>query len=167
MNILVVAASRHGSTREIGEAIALVLHDAGHRVDVVAPEESIDVRIYEAAVLGSAVYMGNWLPEARAFAERNGGTLNSMPIWLFSSGPIGPSSPTVETKRLEESMGLAPVRGHHVFAGKLDKGQLGFAERLAVRMVRAPEGDFRDWDDVRSWAREINAALTPQTVGAL
>ena len=33
------------------------------------------------------------------------------------------------------------------------------AERALVRGVRAPYGDFRDWDDVSSWAAEIARLL--------
>jgi len=36
---------------------------------------------------------------------------------------------------------------------------LGLAERFVSRVVQAPEGDFRDWDEVRSWARSIAASL--------
>jgi menaquinone-dependent protoporphyrinogen oxidase len=53
------------------------------------------------------------------------------------------------------------ARGHRVFVGKLNPGDLGFGERLMAKVVKAPEGDFRDWDAIRAWAREIAAALTP------
>jgi menaquinone-dependent protoporphyrinogen oxidase len=33
-----------------------------------------------------------------------------------------------------------------VFAGKLDHASLSRVERLMVRALRTPEGDFRDWD---------------------
>ena len=45
--------------------------------------------------------------------------------------------------------------GHRVFAGKLDKAELGRLERTMVRAVRAPEGDYRDWDDIAAWAARI------------
>jgi menaquinone-dependent protoporphyrinogen oxidase len=44
---------------------------------------------------------------------------------------------------------------HEVFAGRLDYGSLRRVERLMVKALRAPEGDFRDWNAIRSWARPI------------
>jgi menaquinone-dependent protoporphyrinogen IX oxidase len=31
-------------------------------------------------------------------------------------------------------------------------------------MVKAPDGDFRDWEAVRAWADEIATSLTPTEV---
>lgn len=50
------------------------------------------------------------------------------------------------------------ARDHRIFAGRLDASTLSLGERVAVRAVRAPEGDFRDWAAIRGWAREIAAA---------
>jgi len=45
-------------------------------------------------VLGSAVYLGQWMKPARELAERSAGAIASRPVWLFSSGPIGePAKP--------------------------------------------------------------------------
>jgi menaquinone-dependent protoporphyrinogen oxidase len=43
------------------------------------------------------------------------------------------------------------------FAGKLDPAELSFVERLTVRMVKSPVGDFRDWDEIRRWAQAFAA----------
>lgn len=40
MKVLIVAASRHGSTTEIGRAIGEQLSARGHDVDVVGPTEA-------------------------------------------------------------------------------------------------------------------------------
>jgi menaquinone-dependent protoporphyrinogen oxidase len=52
---------------------------------------------------------------------------------------------------------------HRVFVGKLDKHSLGVGERLIVRAVGAPEGDFRDWAAIRSWARDIAGVLRTES----
>ena len=44
--------------------------------------------------------------------------------------------------------------------GKLDRRQLGFAERAMVSVVGAEAGDYRPWEAVREWARWIAATLT-------
>ena len=51
------------------------------------------------------------------------------------------------------------ARGHRVFTGRLDRASLGLGERLITRMVQAPEGDFRDWEAIDAWAREIASEL--------
>ena len=35
-------------------------------------------------------------------------------------------------------------------------------ERIVTRAVHAPEGDFRDWEDIRAWARGIAESLLAQ-----
>ena len=46
-----------------------------------------------------------------------------------------------------------------VFAGKLDKDVLGFAEKAIVAAFKAPDGDFRDWEEIRGWASGIAQEL--------
>jgi menaquinone-dependent protoporphyrinogen oxidase len=45
------------------------------------------------------------------------------------------------------------------FPGRLDKALLTFAEKAVVTAMRAPLGDFRDWDAVQRWADDIAADL--------
>jgi menaquinone-dependent protoporphyrinogen oxidase len=51
------------------------------------------------------------------------------------------------------------ARDHRVFAGRLVRRQLSFPERAIVSALRVPEGDFRDWPEIRRWADEIAEAL--------
>jgi menaquinone-dependent protoporphyrinogen oxidase len=166
MQTLIAVASRHGSTREIAQAIAGELVASELAVDVrdAGDVESIDP--YDAVILGSAVYMGSWLPEARAFVDRYQPRLAAVPVWLFSSGPIGAGDPQPpgDPGQLPELIQATGAREHRIFSGKIDKRRLGFGERLAIKLVRAPEGDFRDWEAIRAWAREIAAALRPSGV---
>jgi menaquinone-dependent protoporphyrinogen oxidase len=164
MKTLIAFASRHGSTREIAEALARELRICGRSVAVRPVEEVKDLAQYEAVVIGSAVYMGNWLPEARRFVEEHRERLATVPVWLFSSGPLGTGDPQPngDPAHLDAMMRATHARGHRVFVGKLNPGDLGFGERLMAKVVKAPEGDFRDWDAIRAWAREIaTAAPTP------
>ena len=161
MNALVAVASRHGSTEGIAEAIAEELRGAGIDTDLREADEVLDLEGYTAVVLGSAVYLGNWLPEARRVVERHRARLATVPVWLFSSGPLGEEDPEPpgDPERLADLLQALRPREHQRFVGKLDKRTLGFGERLAARLVHAPEGDFRAWDAIRAWARSIAAAL--------
>ena len=48
-----------------------------------------DLTPYRAAVVGSAVYMFRWRPEAVRFLRKNSTALAGMDVWLFDSGPVG------------------------------------------------------------------------------
>lgn len=161
MNILIAVASKHGSTQEIAEVIGAELRAAGHTVEVRAAEAGVAIAQYDAVILGSAIYAGTWLPAARSFAEEHTAALTARPVWVFSSGPLGADNPQPhdDPQKLAAPLGTVPVRDHQVFVGKLDMSQLGWGERLITRVVKAPEGDFRDWAAIRAWAGEIAAAL--------
>jgi menaquinone-dependent protoporphyrinogen oxidase len=161
MHILITVASRHGSTREIAEVLAQELRAADHCVDVQKIEEGPSIALYDAVIIGSAIYMGKWLASAEQFVQDNRVRLGEVPIWLFSSGPLGYENPqpTGDPKQIDTLMAVTMAHEHRVFVGKLDKHSLGVGERLIVHAVSAPEGDFRDWAAIRSWAREIVGVL--------
>ncbi|RYV52925.1 flavodoxin domain-containing protein [Pengzhenrongella frigida] len=163
MKILVAAASKHGSTAEIAAAIARNLTQAGHDVDVRPPEQVADLEGVDVVVLGSAVYAGHWLKEARDFTARLAPELAVRPVWLFSSGPIGdPLTPAEDAIDAAHALEVTGARDHRTFAGRIDKEKLSFGERALVRALRAAVGDFRDWDEIAAWSRsiEINLAAT-------
>jgi menaquinone-dependent protoporphyrinogen oxidase len=163
MRILVTAATRHGATAEIAEAIAGTLLAAGHDVDVHRPEEVASFAEFDAVVLGSAVYYGRWLPAARRFVERLDEELTQRPVWLFSTGPIGdPAKPDGDPAEVAALVARTHARGHKTFAGRLSPSTLSLTERLAIQMVRATPGDFRPWDEIRAWTAEIAEALEPK-----
>ncbi len=51
------------------------------------------------------------------------------------------------------------AREHVLFSGRLDKKLLNFGERAIVSALKAPEGDFRDWDRIQTWSTGIAEAL--------
>jgi menaquinone-dependent protoporphyrinogen oxidase len=161
MRVLVSAASRHGSTADIAKVIAEVLRMRGLEVDITAPHEVASVDAYDAVIIGSAVYTGHWLPDASALVAREADRLASRPVWLFSSGPIGdPPKPETGPSDVGDLADRIGAREHRIFAGALDKGRLGLGERSIVAVVRAPEGDYRRWDEIRDWASGVATELT-------
>ncbi len=161
MNILVTAASKHGATSEIADAIAQTLTARGHTTSCIAPGEVMHVDDFDAVVLGSAVYAGHWLKPAKELIERCQAQLVSIPVWTFSSGPIGePAKPDEDPVDVAEVLSAVNTTEHILFAGKLDKENLGFAERALTKALRAPDGDFRDWGIIEQWATGIAEALS-------
>ena len=146
MRVLVTAATRYGATDEIAQVIAEVLGEHGLEATLLPPEQVEGVDGYDAVVVGSAVYAGQWLKPARELVERHAGALAGRPVWLFSSGPVGdPPKPEEDPVDVADLLAVTGAREHRVFAGKLVRKQLSFPERAIVSALRVPDGDFRDW----------------------
>ncbi len=160
MRVEIAVASKHGSTREIADAIGSVLADGGHDVRVLDAEDVQDFTQAEAVIIGSAVY-ARWMKPARHLLKRHAADLAKVPLWLFSSGPLGdplkPAEPIPE--ELEEAAADLGAHGCVVFAGKLDLAALSARDRLVARALRAEDGDFRNWEDIRKWAQSIDVTL--------
>ncbi|MFP5331869.1 MAG: flavodoxin domain-containing protein [Acidimicrobiia bacterium] len=159
-SVLVTAASKHGATAEIADAIAAELAANGMSVTRLEPDQVDGVEPYDAVVLGSAVYAGRWHKDARRLVDDLAGQLENRAVFLFSSGPIGdPPMPDSEPVDSAEIVASTSAVDHRVFAGALEQSRLNFGERAIVAALRAEYGDFRDWDEIRAWARGIAIRL--------
>lgn len=94
MTVLVAYASKHGATEGIAMHIAERLRELGRDAEARTAEDVTDLGGVEAVVLGSAVYAGSWMKEAMELVHRSADALALLPVWLFSSGPLGRSSRT-------------------------------------------------------------------------
>jgi menaquinone-dependent protoporphyrinogen oxidase len=160
MKVLVCAASKYGATSEIAQAVADVLAERGCEVTVLPPQKVGAIEEFDAVVLGSAVYMGQWMKPARELAQRSAGALAARPVWLFSSGPIGePAQPADNPVDVTKILQATEARDHQIFTGKLAKKHLKFPDRAIVSAIRAQEGDFRNWTQITDWATSIADAL--------
>lgn len=160
MRVLIITASKHGATADIGRAIADVMTREGLETMIAEPDRVGDLESTDAVVLGSAVYAGRWMKTMRQLVEREGEELATRPVWLFSSGPIGdppkPEEDPVDVAPIIEATG---AREHRIFSGKLDRKALNFGERAIANAFKVPDGDFRDWHEVKEWALGIAQEL--------
>jgi menaquinone-dependent protoporphyrinogen oxidase len=161
MTVLVAYASKHGSTQGIAERIAEKLRQLGKEAEAQPLDAVEDPGSYEALVIGSAIYYGSWMKEATEWMHRNQAVLAQRPVWLFSVGPLGTEVKDAEQqpKEMAEFQQAIRPREQRVFFGVLDHHRLSFAERMVVKAVRAPEGDFRDWEAIEVWAESIARKL--------
>lgn len=173
MNVLVAYATRHGATAGIAERVTSGLTEAGHPATALPVEEVESLDGYDAVVLGGAAYLFHWLRPATGFAHRHRKALAQMPVWLFSSGPLGTDTvddkgrdvlESTRPKEWDELVELLRPRGEQVFFGAYDPEAppVGLAERL-TRHVPAgegmPAGDFRDWEAIDAWTAQVAAEL--------
>lgn len=155
--VSVITAGRHGSTHEVGAAIAARLRERGHRAEAVEAGRRTELEPEAAVVLGSAIYVGRWLKPARKLAGRLASEAGARPVWLFSVGPVG-DPPEPELPDAADLVGaelLDRARDYEAFSGRIDRDQLGRLERVAASAQDAPEGDFRDWEAIERWADRI------------
>ena len=88
-----------------------------------------------------------------------------LPVWFFSSGPTGEGDPVQLMQGWRFPEAQQPIadrvqpRDIAFFHGVLDMEKLSLAEKLLIKGIKAPVGDFRDWDAITSWAASIAAAL--------
>jgi menaquinone-dependent protoporphyrinogen oxidase len=161
MTVLVAAASKHGGTEEIAARIGGDLADHGVAVDVKKLEDVHRLEGYDACVLGSGIYFGNWVKPARGFIDRHAAELAQRPTWLFASGsivgdpPMGDDPKALRAGLAERLVEMTHAREHKLFGGKLETSKLGLAEKLPVRMAHGREGDWREWAGVDEWAAAI------------
>ncbi len=163
--VLVTYASKYGATAEIAERIGQVLCQGGLRAEVMPVKQVKDLTSYDAVVLGSAAYVGQWRKEAARFLQANEAALAQRPVWIFSTGPTGQGDPVELLKGWRLPLSLQPVadrihpRDIAVFHGNLVAKKLNFIEKQMIATVRAEYGDFRDWEAITAWAASVAESL--------
>lgn len=167
---LVVYDSPAGSTREVGEFIGEVLAESGGTVDVMDVSAVTDLASYHHVVVGGAIRYDRWVSGAARFVQRNALTLSTKPVaYFFTSMALSAGTEQAVRKgddyarKLHElAPRVAPVMVGR-FAGALDYSKLSAAPRLLLRVLmavlRVEEGDYRDWEAIRSWTNEVAASI--------
>lgn len=169
--VLVAFSTRYGATAEIAEKIGHVLRQEGLYTDVLPVGRVRNPSAYKAVVFGSAVYIGKWNKDAARFLKANEKILAEQPVWLFSSGPTGQGDPVELTKGWLFPKALLPIvdrirpRDITVFHGAINTKKLNLIEKWLINNVKAPLGDFRDWDAITLWAVTIADELKEQGLG--
>jgi len=93
--------------------------------------------------------------------SRNKETLCKKNIWIFSSGPTGLEKPIDITKgwllpaKQKQLIDIIQPVGIEIFHGNLDRKHMNLFEKFIIKKVNTPFGDFRVWDDIRSWSSSI------------
>ena len=157
--ILVAYASRKGSTAEIAQAVGKELVSAGYIVDIAEMKTAVTLAGYDAVVIGAPVYMGKVEKDISKFVAKNRDRLASIPVAAFAVGiaPVAPQIEPVEKVLDDLTKAVSPIQpvAAAVFAGKLDPDKMSFIERQMTSLMKVRTGDFRDWNAIAVWAREL------------
>ncbi len=165
MTILIAYATRAGSTREVADYLADVVREHGHEAVVKPAAEVRDVRPYSGVIVGSAVRMGNILPEAVNMMKRIRGQLGTIPTAYFAVCLSIKEDLPKEHAKIRQS--LAKMSAIHapistaLFAGKVDFSKLNWFFRMVLSKGEKaiPEGDWRDWAAIKQWGESILPSL--------
>jgi menaquinone-dependent protoporphyrinogen oxidase len=164
--ILIAHATKAGSTGEVAEAIAEELRSGGAEVDVRPANDVKKVSAYTAVIVGSAIRMGELLSDATKFVKKHEKTLNELPVAYFvvcmtMKDDTEENRTTVEAY-LDPVCELVEPVDMGLFAGAINYSKLSFPARTMSKAMKVSEGDFRDWDAIRDWTRQVHQKLPPQ-----
>jgi menaquinone-dependent protoporphyrinogen oxidase len=122
--ILVVFATRHGSTAEVAEAVAEELRAAGVEADVAAIASAPSPAGHDAVVVGGPMIMG-WHKDAIRYVTRHEAALAKVPSAFFVT-----AASLTETG--EDSVGGVPVvKDSWLVKAPRKTEKLGYRERYA------------------------------------
>lgn len=166
--VLVAYGTKYGATSEIANKIGELLRKENIQTDILPAGSAGDLSQYRAFVIGSAVYIGQWRKDAVSLVSKNVDLLSANPVWLFSSGPTGKGDVNDLMKgwkypgKLKSAIERIKPRGIAIFHGAADEKKLNFFLRFILKRVKAPTGDFRDWEMITVWAKKIAGELKPE-----
>lgn len=125
LRVLLVCATRHGSTREVADAVAEELRAAGHDVDQRPAAEAPGPAGYDAAVVGGPMIMG-WHRQAMRYLAKHRADLERLPTALFIT-----AASLTETGE-SDVQGVPVVKDPWLAKAPGDATKLRYKERYAL-----------------------------------
>lgn len=150
--ILVVYATRNGSTREVAEAVATAATAEGAQVNVSpAAEVREPLRGWDLVILGAPLYSGRWHREAHRFLHRHRDAFGPVPVAVFGMGPRRPDPEAWQQSRVQLDRALA----REPWLIPIGVGLFGGVD--PPRRHRSERRDMRDWAAIGEWTRKVLA----------
>lgn len=155
--ILVVYATRYGSTAGVACTIADELRLNGYEVDVRTMDEVRDLRGYSAVFVGSPIRVGRWLKKARLFLEEHQADFKLLPVALFTVCITiiddTPENREIARGFLTKLYEFVNPLASGIFPGAVDVKKLNLLEKFMLHFMELEPGDYRHSDEVREWVR--------------
>jgi menaquinone-dependent protoporphyrinogen oxidase len=169
---LVAYASRAGATAEVAQTIGDLVRAHGMEVDVRSVKDVADLDGYDALIAGTPIWAGRPLPEMLEFLSDHRDGIASMPVAYYilcdtlreytpanRQIALGYAAPL---RRIKEPVGVG------MFAGRRDFGKIHPMLRWFLkRVVGLAEGDWRNWDEIGTWAERVAGQVAGTESGLL
>lgn len=161
--ILITYASRTRVTSGVAHIIGEELAKREAKIDMHFILDVNDISAYDIVVIGSSVRYGHWLPEAVQFVKIHQRNLQQKKVVYFVVGmTLRENTPenraAILTALTQVRQWVEPM-DIGLFAGALKPRKLGFIARIVAKLIKIPEGDFRDIPAIRAWAEQLAEKL--------
>ena len=163
-SVLVVYGTGTGCTAGIAERIAATLSEKGAQVVVSDAKSAPTPKGFDAVLVGSGVRAAKWHKPVTQWVTSNSAALKKVPVAFFTTcltmadAPEKADEVRAYTDPLVEETGVSPV-DIGLFAGWHEPAKFTFVERTVLKMLKAPIGDFRDWDAIDGWTVDVAPKL--------
>lgn len=162
--VLVVYGTGTGCTAGVAERIGETLAGRGATVDVLAAKEAPGPEGYDAVLVGSGIRAGSWHAPVKEWVADHAAALGETKVAFFTACLTLANEPgkidevRAYTDQLIAESGVKPV-DIGLFAGWNEPKKFSFVERTILKLMKAPQGDFRDWAKIEAWAAETAPKL--------
>lgn len=175
MKALIVYGSRYGTAAEIAREIADVIEKQGVEVtleNVKDIKKNFDITSYELVVVGSGIKMGKWTKQSLKFLKNNKNALKEKKVAIFVSCSAANEEKSRDMgwndylkKVADQNLINEPVE-MGLFGSKYDpEAKKGMMYKMTMKFWKkdledkgfdtSKPHDFRDWDEIRRWARNL------------
>jgi menaquinone-dependent protoporphyrinogen oxidase len=107
--------------------------------------------------------MGNWVPEMLEFVEGNAAALKTTQAAFFSVcmsvKDEDPAKRDSVKTFMDKPKAVVTPAAEAVFMGAMNFSKLSLIERMMMKAMKSPVGDFREWDVIRGWGKDLPARL--------
>ncbi len=154
--ILLAYGTVAGSTAEVAEFVAKEMEQGGALVDVIPVESVKDITGYDAVIVGTAVRIFKILRKTKRFLNRHRNDLRKVPVAYFllclTMGQDTPDNVRQAKEYAKPMLAIKDPVSLGLFGGVIDHTKLN--DIFGKTMKAVPEQDNRDWEKIRTWARE-------------
>jgi len=162
--VLVVYGTGSGCTAGVAERIGAAIAAKGATVEVVSAKDAPAADGYDAVFVGSGVRASNWHAPVKEWVTKNAAALKAGKVAFYTAcltlatEPAKTDAVRAYTEPLITETGVTPL-DIGLFAGWNEPKKFSFIERTIMKMMKAPEGDFRDWAAIDAWASQAAVKL--------
>jgi menaquinone-dependent protoporphyrinogen oxidase len=167
--VLIVYDTKYGATRTIAYKIRDVLCGQGAQVDLSTVKKIQDVSAYDTVIIGSAIIIEQWRPDALTFLNAQQSVLATKHVAVYiTCGLLGEDTDAnramAQKYYIDSVLAKVPqitlVQAAGLFGGVMDFSVLSPLDLFMIRAFNMMgEGDFRNFDKITKWSNDLYALI--------